>query len=63
MLEYLCKNNKLEYIHIATDNQKNIVKLMTISFNIQNLRFFYINNYKVRVDITLDISQEYPKKL
>ena len=63
MLEDLFKNNKLEYIHISTDNQKNIVKLMTISFNIENLRFFYINNGENRVDITLDISQEYPKKL
>ena len=61
MLEDLFKNNKLEYIYIATDNQKNIVKSMTISSNIQNLRFFYIDNDKDIVDITLDISHEYPK--
>ena len=60
MLEDLFKNNKLEYVNISTNNQKNIVKLMTISFNIYNLRFFYINNDEVIVDITLDISTEYP---
>ena len=60
MLEDLFKNNKLEYVDIYKGN--NIVKSMTISTNIQNLRFFYINN-KYRVDITLDISTEYPKKL
>ena len=39
-----------------------MVKSMTISFNIENLRFFYIDN-KYREDITLDISHEYPQKL
>ena len=36
---------------------------MTISYNIENLRYFYIENGTDRVEITLDISQEYPKKL
>ena len=59
MLEDLFKNNKLEYIDIYKGN--NIVKSMTISTNIQNLRFFYIDNNNDRLDITLDISTEYPK--
>ena len=33
---------------------------MTISSNIENLRFFCINNNEDRLDITLDISNEYP---
>ena len=60
MIEDLFKNNKLEYVDIYKGN--NIVKSMTISSNIQNLRFFYIDN-KYREDITLDISHEYPQKL
>ena len=64
MLEELFKNNKLEYVHINKYMYgENIVKSMTISFNIQNLRFFCINNGENRVNITLDISHEYPKKL
>ena len=59
MLEDLFKNNKLEYVDIYKGN--NIVKSMTISSNIQNLRFFNIDNNKDREDITLDISHEYPK--
>ena len=60
MLEALFKKNKLEYVHILTFESKNIVKSMTILSNIQNLRFFYIDN-KYRENITLDISHEYPK--
>ena len=61
MLEDLFKNNKLEYVDIYKGN--NIVKSMTISTNIQNLRFFQINNGENMVNITLDITNEYPKKL
>ena len=60
MLEDLFKNNKLEYVHIYRGD--NIVKSMIISFNIQNLRYLYIDIYN-EVDITLDITNEYPKKL
>ena len=57
MLEDMFKNNKLEYVNIRTNNNNNnIVKSMTISKNILNLRYFYIDNDKDRVVITLDIS-------
>ena len=56
MLEDLFKNNKLEYVYIITKEHKNIVKSMTISHNIENLRYFHVNNDNIRVDITLDIS-------
>ena len=59
MIEDLFKNNKLEYIHILTSQEYNIVKSMTISFNIQNLRYLYIYICD-RVDLTLDITNEYP---
>ena len=36
---------------------------MTISHNIKNLRYFYVNSKYGRVEITLDIAHEYPKKL
>ena len=62
MLEDLFKNNKLEYIHINTKRYNNVVRTITISCNIEKLRYFYIEKYD-RVDITLDISKEYPKKL
>ena len=55
MLEDIFKNNKLEYIYINTYTDKNIVKTMTISSNIDNIRYFYVYNYG-RVEITLDIS-------
>ena len=56
MLEDLLKNNKLEYIHINTYKDKNIVKTMTISSNIDNIRYFYVKNNNDRVEIILDIS-------
>ena len=62
MLNDLFVNNKLEYIYIFAYNSKDIVKSMTISTSIENLRYLYIENYD-RVDITLDISQKYPTKL
>ena len=62
MLEVMFKTNKLEHLHIYTEENKNIVSSMTISSKIEYLRYFYIINND-RVDITLDISQEYPKKL
>ena len=55
IIKDLFKNNKIEYIHIRTNNN-NIIKPMTLSRNIENLRYFYVNNGKNRVDITLDIS-------
>ena len=62
MLEDLLQNNKLEYINIDTYRSINIIKAMTISTNIQNMRYFFIDNSS-RLDITLDISNEYPNKL
>ena len=49
------KNNKLEYIHIYREIDYNIVKTMTISHNIENLRYIYVYIYDGRVDISLDI--------
>lgn len=60
MLQDLFNNSKLEYINIL--NVNNIVESMTIKHNIENLRCFYVINH-ASIDITLDISQEYPKKL
>ena len=54
MLEDLFKNNKFEYVDIYKGT--NIVKSMTISYNIENLRYFNVINYKYREDITLDIT-------
>ena len=62
MLEDLLQNNKLEYINIDTYRSINIIKAMTISTNIQNMRYFFIDNSS-RLYITLDISNEYPNKL
>ena len=61
MLEDLLNNNKLKYIFIR--NGQNIVKEMTLSRNIKNLNFFCIDNVNNRVNITLDITNEYPDKL
>ena len=61
MLEDLFKNNNLEYFHIVTYNNKNIIKSISISTNIEKLRYFYIKNKSSRIDITLDITEEYPK--
>ena len=55
MLEDFLKNNKLEYIYINTYKDKNIVKTMTISSNIDNIRYFYVYNND-RAEIILDIS-------
>ena len=59
MLECLFKNNKLEYIHIDTYDNKNIIKSIAKSTNIEKLRYFYIKNKSSRIDITLDITEEY----
>ena len=56
MLEDLFKYNKLEYVHIYTLKEYNIVKPITLSHNIMNLRYFYVFTYKDRVDITLGIT-------
>ena len=56
MLEDIMNNNKLEYIHINTRNEYNILKPMTLSHNIMNLKYFYVNYSRDRVVITLDIS-------
>ena len=63
MLEDLFKNNKLEYIFIKTYKFINIVNSMTLSSNIENLRYFNVIYYNGKVDITLNISKVYPKKL
>ena len=56
MLENLFKNNKLEYIYIKTFKYKSIVKIMTISFNIEKLRYFNVDVVDNRVEIALDVS-------
>ena len=55
MLEDLFKNNKLEYIHINANKDKNIIKRMTISNNLGKLRVLYIKNRNDRINITLNI--------
>ena len=62
MLKDLFKKNKLEYLHIYTNKDQNIVKIMTLSQNIENLRYMLIETYD-RINIALDILLEYPKKL
>ena len=62
MLEDLFMNNKLEYAHIVTYDNKNIVKSMTISTNIGKLRYLYVQINNI-VYVALDITQEYPKNL
>ena len=61
MLEDLLVNNKLQYVCI--EQGCNVVVSMTVAFNIQNLRFFDIRSDTCRVDIILDITQEYPSQL
>ena len=61
MLQELFNNKKLEYVYVI--HGRNIASSMTISPNIENLRFLYVDNYVDRVDITLDVSNEYPAKL
>ena len=56
MLEDLFKTNILEYIHIGTNKNNNMVKPMTMSYNIEKLRYFYFHTENARVDITLNIS-------
>ena len=55
MLEDLMNNNKLEYVDIYAWKDYNIVKSMTLSHNIENLRYFDVYR-RDRVVITLDIS-------
>ena len=56
MLEELFKKNKLEYVDIETRKYKNIILDITLNKNIENLRYFYIDIYDIRYEITLDIS-------
>ena len=63
MLEDLFSNNQLEYVHIKTWINANMVRPTTFSYNIKNLRYFYIDNAEGRVDIILDIQYAYPNKL
>ena len=60
MLEDILKNNKLEYIHIDTYDNKNIVKSIAKSTNIEKLRYFYVVNESARIYITPDITKKYP---
>lgn len=55
MMEDLFKNNKFVYIHIKTHEYANIIESMTISLNIENLRYLYVDNDYKRLDITLDV--------
>ena len=61
MLEDLFKNNKLEYVYLSFST--NIIKPMTLSSNIENLRYFYVNTEFDRVEIALNITKEYPRML
>ena len=61
MLEDLFKNNKLEYVYLSFST--NIIEPMTISSNIENRRYFYVNTEFDRVEIALNITKEYPRML
>ena len=52
--------NKLEYVHIKECT--NVIKSMSLSKNIENLRYFYVDNQD-KVDITLELFKEYPFNL
>ena len=56
MLEELFKQNKLEYVHIETRKDKNIILNITLNNNIKNLKYLYIYIYDIRYEVTLDIS-------
>ena len=56
MLEELFKQNKLEYVHIWTKKDKNIILDMILNNNIEDLRYFYVYIYDMRYEITLDVS-------
>ena len=55
MLEELFKHNKLEYVHIWTEKDKNIILNITINKNIENLRYLSIEIKDIRYEVTLDI--------
>lgn len=63
-LEDLFKNNKLEYVYILNDKcTGNIIRSMTLSVNIVNLRYLCIYYDKIKCEIKLDITNEFPKYL
>lgn len=60
MLEDLLTNNTLECIYIENCySDGNIVSSMTLSRNIDNLRYIRIFQYKANYDIILDASNEF----
>ena len=46
MLEYLMTNNKFEYINIEADYSSNILQSMTLSHNIEELRYLILRILK-----------------
>ena len=64
LIEELFKKNKLEYIHVFNWNSNtNIVKSMTLSYNIANLRYMQVYQHSVKCDIKFNVSNEYPQHL
>ena len=63
MLQDILKKNKLEYVDAAMNKNGNIVARMTLSQNTERLRFFKVIVDNERVDITLDVAQEFPASL
>ena len=58
MLEVLLKKNKLEYVHIKSGlTGKNVIESIIISFNFENLKYFYVFNGENKITIILDISK------
>ena len=61
MLQYILLKNKLEFIHVQTEELHNIVKPMTLSNNIEKLRFLFVDSASVRTEVALDVTQLFPK--
>ena len=55
MLEELFKQNKLEYVHIETRKDKNIILDIILNRNIENLRYLNLDSGNMRYDVTLDL--------
>ena len=63
MLEDLFKNNKLQYVYVSTELDKNIISDMVLNRNIENLSYFDVDVKCMRYEVVLDISDYYPEKL
>ena len=64
MLQTLFNSNKLQYVYIKKEEKgRNVAGSMTISTNIEHLRYLSIDNAAEPLKVVLDISTCYPVKL